>query len=144
MNPFAASALSGLSWAVPFALMIASGAEAFPAVPFLAAALGGPLIGIGVYLLSVWTYGGPKGLRLAWSVFSVWLTGSALFSVLAFADSPSLSAIGEGFGMMTGAFIWLVILPPAWLVFVMAYVNHEWLRRLNGYAEEPTPRQGAV
>lgn len=67
-----------------------------------------------------------------------------MFSVLAFADSPSLSAIGEGFGMMTGAFIWLVILPPAWLVFVMAYVNHEWLRRLSGYAEEPTPRQGAV
>ncbi|MEL7363207.1 MAG: hypothetical protein AAFN13_14125 [Bacteroidota bacterium] len=124
--------------------MIVSGADVFPAAPFLAAVAGGPLIGIGIYLLSTWTYTWPKGGRLVWSIFSVWLAGTALFTVLVFADSRSLSAIREGVGMMTGAFIWLMVLPPAWLVFVMAYANHEWIRRLSGYGDEPTPRRSAA
>ena len=138
MNPLAASALSGVLWSVPALILSASSVEPFPSSEFVAVAISGPFIGIGVYVFSLPMYGSSKGSRIAWSMATVYFSGAALLAASRFAESPSLFAINDGFTMMAGGFMWLLLIPPAWLIFAAAYANHEWLRRLSGYHEAPS------
>ena len=106
--------------------------EPFPWAAFAAGVAAGPLIGVGVYYGSRWCYPAPTIARIVWATFTVFFAGVALLAAI---GSQLLTGVLSGEAAVL-LFIYSFAFPPAWLVYLLAYANHEWLRHLSGVGDD--------
>lgn len=149
MRPTLASALTGLLWGLLATVALASGEVlgtpgdglAGVGVPvWIATVVGGPLVGVGVYRGSRWTYDQTILARACWAVLSVVPAGAAYVTLVLVADAPSLAAVESALGLATGGYLvgmlYVMAIPPLWVAFVPVVANHEWIRWLDRRAAE--------
>ena len=134
MKPKIIAALSGVCWSVCVALIIKDAAfwGHIAEVRWIAC-ITGPLVGLGVYISSRWTFKKPLWLRIVWSAVSLYCAAAAyavLLGVVAFlvpfhgATKPA----GE-IGVEALAFMWgITFIPLLWAAFPLSFLNHQLLR----------------
>jgi hypothetical protein len=139
MKPTPAAATFGAVWGL-FATLAATGLREFGLTALAYAVSVGPLVGVGIYWTSRWAYSLSRGVRIAWSVATVFLGAFALYVPALLLAQPSESALGAVASTVTGV-AWLLFVPLAWpvfaVLFVAAYLNHEGMRRLSGLDDPP-------
>ena len=144
MLPLFVAAVSGALWGTLAMLTLAGGPESVEADAWTYSMIAGPLIGVGVYLLSRERYSRPEGAGFKWSLFTVVLAGLA-FTVPAVLVSGG--SVEEVFTVVGAGFLWTVFFPPLWLfvgtLAMLAYANHHVMRQVCGYPD-PVDHPGAV
>ena len=128
------ASVSGIVWALLVALMIKD--QSFwghiSDVRWIAC-LSGPLVGLGVYLSSRWTFQKSLFVRIVWSAVSLYYAAvgyAILIGIIAFllpihdATKPASEIGVEAF-----AFVWgITFVPLLWVMFPLSFLNHQLLR----------------
>ena len=144
MTPTVASLLSGLAWG-------ALGAVAFGgddwgwALPRLAAVVAvgaGVAVGALVYLGSRWAYRRRLPVRVAWSVVTLYAAVAATGAAAGLAGTGAASAEALAVGLVACSV--LTVFFPFWVLFGLAFLNHEWLRAVYLDSLNPAPSAHAV
>ena len=133
MRPPIASTLSGLLWTVLALPFLLGTVPQHPLRGAFAALTAGPALGLVLYTASRWVYVQPRLVRVLWTVLSFYAAAVCLACIVVVAGTPagSLELIDLTRASMVVC-IGLTIAPPFQVLFVLAYFNHEWLRRLSG------------
>lgn len=128
------ASVSGIVWALLVALIIKDRSfwGHISDVRWIAC-LAGPLVGLGVYVSSRWTFKKSLFVRIVWSAISLYSATVAyaiLIGVIAFllpihgAAKPASEIGVEAF-----AFAWgITFVPPLWVMFPLSFLNHQLLR----------------
>ncbi|MEM8556990.1 MAG: hypothetical protein AAGG50_04030 [Bacteroidota bacterium] len=134
MRPLEASALSGLLWALLAISMLKGSSGSLVAAMYGVGV--GPLVGMGIYLISRRRYAKLGGVRWWWSLFTLFVAGCAFVTPAIIATSPAREAFKNLSQIISASLLWVVAYPPLWLavgLFVlMAQANHRWIQHLCG------------
>lgn len=96
------------------------------------ACLAGPFIGLGLYYSSRWSYKKKTGIRVVWSIISLYLAAGIYGLVLGLLVWPSRSANVSAeaiFEPVMACWYGITVIPFLWPLFCLSFLNHQFLRR---------------
>ena len=144
MTPSTAAFLSGLAWGVLGAVAFGGGGWGWES-PRLAtgAAVGtGTAVGVLVYLSSRWAYRLRLPARLSWSAVTLYTAVAVTGAAAGVAGTGVVSAEALAVGLVACSV--LTVFAPFWVLFGLAFLNHEWLRAVYLDSLDPDPGAHAV
>ena len=135
MKALIAAAISGTIWAA-LAALILSNQNFWGRVHDVRwlACLAGPLIGLGIYWCSRWSYHQRNAIRVLWSFVSVYLAAGVYGIVLGLltwrSRGPNVT-IEAIFEPALACFWGITFVPIFWVLFGLSHLNHQLISELE-------------
>jgi hypothetical protein len=136
MKPKIIALISGLAWGIIAAFIFSpkSSWGHIHTVRWFACLLA-PLVGLGIFYCSRWSYGKNIGVRILWSLTSLYLASGIYGLIIGFMTWPMLSGTNFGAVLEPVMAFWLGITFFGYILILgpISFLNHHILRKIENH-----------